>query len=195
MHTRTITSPSNPPVLLSDVKAYLRIDSNDEDSLLTMLTNAATSWVEAYLGVSLITQTRKTTLNQWADGQIAGFTLNPSYLHIPYPPLQSITSITYKDADGVTQTVASGTYEAHTHEMPGYVYAEDGFPSVGTYPDPIAITYVAGFGSDYTSIPDTIRVSILQLTSDYYENRTPVGTASDGVERLLNVNGYGSYRI
>ena len=46
---------------------------------------------------------------------------SPYEFELPYPPLQSITSIKYIDADGVLQTVAASVYQLDTYREPGLV--------------------------------------------------------------------------
>ena len=43
----TLTEPVNEPVTLVEAKAYLRVDTTDEDTLIATLITAARQWVES----------------------------------------------------------------------------------------------------------------------------------------------------
>jgi uncharacterized phiE125 gp8 family phage protein len=43
-----VTEPAVNPVTLSEAKAHLRIDANDEDTLISSLVTTATRWAEDY---------------------------------------------------------------------------------------------------------------------------------------------------
>lgn len=81
--TGTITEP----VLLDDVKAYMRISNSTENELISSLIKAARELIEKYTGLSLIRKTQKIIVNN-SLGNIS----------VPYGP--------YVDAD-ITATNAT----------------------------------------------------------------------------------------
>ncbi|MBN9265961.1 MAG: phage gp6-like head-tail connector protein [Hyphomicrobium sp.] len=99
-----VTGPSVEPVTLDELKAWAKIDSADEDALLTSLIAAARDAAEQYLRRALITQTVRLTLD--LDGR--GIDLPegvydlpvsaiygglPTVVELPRPPVSSVTSV------------------------------------------------------------------------------------------------------
>ena len=90
------TAPSSEPITLAEAKLYLRVDTTADDALITALITAARETVERYTSRALVTQTITQVLDCFPG---FGFRLA---VH----PVQSITSITYKDSNGSDQTLA-----------------------------------------------------------------------------------------
>lgn len=161
-------APAVEPVSVADVKAQLRIDHSDEDDLLAGLITAARLHVEqGILRAALVSQTWDYTLDTWPAG----------VLHLPRPPLISVSSVTYTDDDGGSGTVTATNYQvvASKHSsMPGRL----ALTSSGTWPSVtlrdmagVTIRFVAGFGTAAADVPQPIRQAILLVIGDLYENR------------------------
>ena len=60
--------------------------------------------------------------------------------------------------------------------MPGRVKQADGesWPAVSDNPQAVVITFVAGYGTGTTDVPEGIRLAIRMLTSHWYESREPI---------------------
>jgi uncharacterized phiE125 gp8 family phage protein len=181
------TAPAVEPVTLEEAKLHLRVDSDctGEDVLITSLITAARQMVENYTGLALINQTWEMLVDEFPDDDMA---LRPA-------PLSSITSITYTDINGATQTASPTTvYTADTYSLPGAAVLRYGqtWPTVRDIKNAITVTYVAGFGTAASSVPGPIKAAILLLIGHLFEHRESVviGTISSelpqGVEYLLN---------
>lgn len=181
------TAPTVEPVTLTEAKLHLRVDTDctDEDTLITALITAAREAAENYTGLALINQTWEYTCDEFPDDDLA---LRPA-------PLSSITSITYVDTGGTTQTLSGVTvYTADTYTIPGAATLRYGqtWPAVRDINNSITVTYVAGFGAAATNVPGPIKAAILLLIGHLFEHRESViiGTISSelpqGVEYLLN---------
>lgn len=177
------TGPAIEPVTLTEAKEHLRVDIEDDDSLILTYIAAARRNVESWLHRALINQTFTLKLDEF-----------PSVIRLPRPPLSSVTSIQYIDDDGVEQTVSSSVYTVDTDSTPGLVYEayDQDWPSdLRGIANQITVTYVAGFGADAADVPETIRAGILMLAADLYEHRearmdSPVAVQENPtVERLL----------
>ena len=161
----TLTSaPAVEPVTLKQLKEHLRIyDTEDHDVELTALIKEARQFIENQTGRALITQT-------WTY-KLDGFDTN---MNIPRPPLQSITSIQYQDASDATQTLASSNYSVDTDSEPGrVVQAPDGtYPS--TYDDinVVTVTFVAGYGSTASDVPETLKRAIKLRAEELWDMPT-----------------------
>jgi uncharacterized phiE125 gp8 family phage protein len=99
-------------------------------------------------------------------------------MRIPKPPLQSVSSIKYKDDDGTETTWSASGYIVDTDSEPGRVvlaYGES-WPSVTLYPAaPIQVTYVAGYGDDPHDLPQHLRQAMLMLLAHWHEHREASG--------------------
>lgn len=153
----------------ADIRPGLRLDSDDEKAWVEqLLVPAVSSWAETITGRALITQTWALKMPCFpGSGRIT----------IPKPPLQSITSITYVDADGVTQTwdaslwtndAPSGDRAAHAHVWPAY---GESYPTSRGEPDDVTITFVCGYGDAYTDVPSALRLAMLLVLADRFEHR------------------------
>ena len=158
--TLTLTTAGTAPVSLAEAKKQVRAEYHtDDDALLTGLLAAATEWVERHTGRSLSEHTWTLTLDSFSDA-----------IRLPMPPATGINTVTYIDADGDEQTLASGAYR---------LYGAGGFdpfvrPAWSTCwpatadgePDAVTIEYEAG-----AACPAPVKQAILLLVSHLYEHR------------------------
>jgi len=195
MHLVTTVQPAAPALAVADLRAHCRTPSS-EDSYLEICIAAATQWVEAWISRALIRRTYVYKVDGfpgqvwWADPPC--WTCGSEIL-LPYPPLVSITSVTYVDGAGATQTLSASTqYETDTGSNPGRVRLRYGasWPLTLCHPLSVTITYVAGFGVTDADVPEAIKAAIRLLAAHLYENREAtspieVRTVPYGVEALL----------
>lgn len=167
-----ITAPAVEPVSLAEAKAHLRIDIDDEDTLIGGLITAARSHLEntARPKLAMVNQTWEYIADSWP----AGDTLELR----PYP-LVSVTSIKYTDDDGGETTYSSANYLVDTYSQPGRVRLKSASAWPGTTLrelNGLAIRFVAGYGAAGSAVPVQLRQAILLLVGHWYENREPVLT-------------------
>lgn len=158
-----VTAPTEEPVSIAEAKAHLRVDGDDDDSYIGALITTARSHVETITRRALMPQTWKLVLDDWPD----------DVLELLLPPLVSVSSITYKDADGETQTFASSNYVVDADSVPGRLCLADdaSWPSDDLYPmGAVQIQYLAGY-TNANAVPQPIKNAILLLVGHYYENR------------------------
>lgn len=163
---KVITPVSTEPVTTAEVKLHLRLTSDTtEDSLITNLITSAREYCENYTGRALATQTIEMLLDSFSSSSI----------ELPMPPLQSITSVKYKDSDGAETTMDAADYIVDTDSDVGRIVLPYGssWPSFVPYPaNPIRIRYVGG----YTTAPKTIKQAMLLLIGYWYANRDMIGS-------------------
>ncbi len=188
MNLALVTAPTKQPVTLERVKRHLRIpiDSNAEDAALDMILDSAVSQVERDKGIKLVTQT-------W-DYKLSGFPAGDT-IRIPHPPLQSVTSITYVDTDGDTQTLSADNYDVHTGTLPGEVtlaYNET-WPTTREQAAAVTIRFVCGYtGSGVTDYPKNLIHAILMAVGTGDQFRENMAMVSRGQEPV-SLAGQGSY--
>lgn len=160
---RTV-APETAPVSLTETKAHLRVDFDDDDTLITSLIDAATAHVDGWTGVlgrALVMQT-------WRQD----FCCFRPRLRLPLAPASSITSTTYYDGDNVQQTLSADIYQLLTDARGPFVTPKPDQIWPGSYDreDAVSVTYVAGYG-DADAVPAPIRAAILLIIGHLYENR------------------------
>ncbi len=157
-----VTAVTSDPVSLAEAKAHLRVTEGDEDALIVSYLIAARQYVEDYTGrqLSLVTYDFK------MDDELC------SEIVLPRPPLVSVTSVTYVDINGATQTLSSSLYRVDTGILFGRIVPayQATYPSVRVQPDAVTVRFQAG----YSQIPEPIRMAILLLVGQWYDNRSAV---------------------
>lgn len=170
-----ITAPAAEPVSLAEAKAHCRIDDSDSDGLLAGYVLAARQWAEVYTRRALLSQTWDLSIDRdWPEELVDGEWL--PRIVLPKPPLQSVTSITYVDTAGTTQTLAADQYRVNTTEMEGVIEPAYGvsWPSVRDQSRTILVRFVCGYGTSPGAIPEPIRQAILLTAGHWVENRESV---------------------
>jgi uncharacterized phiE125 gp8 family phage protein len=179
-----VTAPTVEPVTLSEVKAHLRIDHLDHDTQLTSLIQASREHMERVLGRALVQQTRSVKYKQWPESD---------RFALPYPPIQSVSSLKYTDTGGTTSTFSSDNYTVITDREPGELvlgYSKTWPTATIHYPEyPIEIEYVCGYAPNDDSPPD-YRANVpaalknaIKLDIELRYDRPP----ADYAEQLRNV--------
>lgn len=166
-----VTPPTEYPVSLASAKAMLLVDHSADDALITSLVAAATAEVEEQASRSLVTQTLRLALDGWpADGVI----------RLWRPPVQSVTSVQYYDADGVLQTMPATDYVAVLDVSPPVIVPAPGKSWTGSLRSfsAVRVTYVAGYGNAATvaaAAADLVAL-LMGLVAVDYENRDSISS-------------------
>jgi len=183
------SAPATEPLTLDEAKAHLRVDHSDEDDLITSIIAAARVTVENYLQQKLITQTVVEYFDEFpADGIVLTFW-----------PVQSVTSITYTDTDGDTQTWDAAEYKVDIYGVFGggparitEAYSET-LPTTRDETNAVAVTYDAGYGAA-SAVPAPIKAAMRLLIAEMYEYRLEndewKSHQSPAWKRLLNAAQY-----
>jgi uncharacterized phiE125 gp8 family phage protein len=163
----TITPPASEPVTLAEAMLHLRVDPpasgpHPEAALIETLIAAARAHVETETNRVLITQTLEARWDAWRD-----------VLDLPRSPVQSVTSVTYVDEAGATQTLAGSAYRADVAGMVARVTPafDTAWPAARAVTGAVAVRFVAGYGVA-SAVPAPLKASMLLLIGHLYENRT-----------------------
>lgn len=161
---------------MADVKLNLRLDVGDEDDTTSRLIAAARGMAENRLVRRLIDSTWDYVLPRFPGNSNA-------HLELPFPPLDSVTSVTYFDSAGTSTTWSSALYTvtkpAGDNAGLGSIVPIDGetYPSTQSRIDAVTVRYVAGYGSAETDVPQDIQTGMHFLISHWFENREAVATS------------------
>ncbi len=163
-----VTAPTAEPVSLAEAKAHLRVTLSADDALIATYLMAARAAAENYTRRALALQTFDQTFDYGYpcthDGR--------QRLVLLRSPLVSVTSVTYVDTAGVTQTLNPSQYLVDTVGIEGRIEAAYGvtWPAVRDQMAAITVRFVAG----YAQIPEPVRAAILLTLGHLYEHREDV---------------------
>jgi uncharacterized phiE125 gp8 family phage protein len=166
MASKLITAPATEPVTVAEAKAHLRVDSADDDALITALIVAARQGAEHITGRALMPQTWELALDGFKD-----------VIGLQKAPLTSITSIKYLDTAGALQTMSASDYLLDSHSEPARVMPAYGtsWPSTRDQANAVLIRFIAGY-ADAATVPQEIKQWMLLRIGMLYENRESVAT-------------------
>ena len=175
-----IVPPGGEALSLSEVKAHLRLDTSDEDALLTSLIKTARDHLERSTGLSLMTQVWRLYLDAWPQSGI---------VQLNKFPIQGVTAIHIFDDNGHEKLV-NLIPPLDFISRPGRLFVGE-MTSPGQSLNGIEIDYRTGFGNSATDVPDSLKRAMLTHIALMFELRGAVSPAMqpggipDGYERLL----------
>lgn len=178
------SSPATEPVSRDQAKANTEEYSADRDDWFDNAIASARQHVEQHLRRALITQTWVLKMDRfpvWTPQRADS-------ILIPRPPLQSVSSITYIDADGDSQTLSSSLYNVDINSTPGRVTPayNQSWPTIREQQNAVTVTFVAGYGDDASDVPKDIYHAILVTVSEWFKNREGQGKLPQTARWLLS---------
>lgn len=168
-----VTGPSTEPVTLAEAKAHCRVAISDDDGLIAGYIIAARVHLETETRRAFLTQTYDVTFDyEWPRVWDKCLTAYRPQITLPKAPLQSVTSVSYVDDAGASQTLAADQYRVASGGIEGLIEPayDVSWPTVRPQMGCVTVRFVCG----YTSTPDPIRQAILLLVGHWYENRESV---------------------
>jgi uncharacterized phiE125 gp8 family phage protein len=144
-------------VTLAEAKAWLRVESgDDEDTLIAALIAAARARAEWHTGRAFVTQSWTLWLDRAAP-----------CIEIPLPPLRSVESVTAYAPDGGASVLDAGDYTVDPAAARLLLHA---VPFDLRAINALAVAFTAGYG-DAQDVPAPIVQAILQILASLYEHR------------------------
>lgn len=172
--------PMAEPVSLAEAKAYLRVDTADDDGLIATLIIAAREYCEGFQNRAYITQTWQLWLDSWPEG---------SEIRIPRPPLQAVNSVKYYGADNTEYVLSPADYIVDNKSEPGRIVLAYGksWPGITLRPaNAICVEFVAGYKS-YQGTVNTEGTSVIRVSGDEFNTKW-------AKQKTIVINGV-AYRI
>jgi uncharacterized phiE125 gp8 family phage protein len=172
---RIVTRAPVLAVSLERAKAHLRVDSTDDDELITAMIGAAVHYAEAYMGRALVDTTLDLVLDTFPAGR--------KPLLLRRPPLIEFLGVFVADSDG-DETEIEGIVVDDVAEPARLIAPDSGWPT-GTRAASIRIRYRAGYVSydaeasppaTAGDVPPDIAAAILLYVGSLYqvrEDQTP----------------------
>ena len=177
----TVPPTGNPLLSLDEIKAHLRIESDDtsEDAGLTALGALAVEVVEG--------ETHRAYAERTLDWVLPGFA---DRIRLPLAPVIAVEAVTYTDLAGAVQTLDPAQYGVQPSGEGRALVPRWGtcWPCVGQGAEPVRIVFRAGGA---TALPPRVRQAALLLCGHYYEHRESVAAGGlaelpQGVDALLS---------
>lgn len=173
--------PAVEPVTLAEVKAHLRLDTDDEDALLSALVRTARQYMEAETGLCLIVRLLRLYLDDWPEGRV---------IQIARGPVQAIEMLTVYDDFGAPVDVNTAGYVLDgAARLARLVLPER--PATARAMNGIEIDFTVGFGESGADVPDTLKRALLLHVAAMFELRGVLavedqpGAVPEGYDRLV----------
>ncbi len=200
MPLQLVTPPAEDPVSLIEAKLHLRVDFDEDDTLIAALISAARQAAETLTGRQFITARWKLVLDSFPGPLAMGvqnvslgqsFSLPGNAILLPKVPVQSVVAINYLDMAGVVQTVLASTYTVDTACEPARITPVFGqcwpncLPQIGA----VSVSFDAGYGTA-AKVPEGIKSWIKLRVGSLYAHREEVAVLSRGrVDHLPFIDG------
>lgn len=166
MAYKLITAPATEPVTLAEAKTHLNAVGTDDDTYITALIVAAREAAETVTERVLMTQTWELALDTFPDA-----------LELIRVPVQSVTSITYDDADGVATVLGASAYSLDTADDAGFAYIVPAYntqwPVTQDAINAVRVRFVAGYASA-AAVPQQVKQWMLLRIGLLYKHREDV---------------------
>jgi uncharacterized phiE125 gp8 family phage protein len=154
-----------------------------EDSYINDLITSAREHCEEVSNRAIGSQVWKMVLDDFPDGD--------DFIRLPFPPLLSITSVTYRDSSGTSATMSASESNGYIVDIlsePGKIFLSYGstWPAFTPYPySAVEIIFTCGYTS--TTIPKKYKDAMLKMIGALYKYRdTGIPKADiDAINNLL----------
>ncbi|QEX18499.1 hypothetical protein FRZ44_38060 [Hypericibacter terrae] len=184
-----ITAATVPVLDTAAAKAHLRVEFADDDVTIDALVAAATETIEGMTGRAFLQQTWRLTLDAFPA-------CRDPVIRLPRPPLISVDSVKYVDADGTLQTLDPALYQVDANSTPARLAPAYGqvWPCARCELGAVRIEYKAGYGTTADKVRPTLVSAVKLQLGHLYENREAVNignivtTMPIGVESLVYLN-------
>ena len=158
------------PVDLEEAKAFLRVEHDDEDVVITSLVTVATAALTSRLGRCLVAQAWRFRVER------------PSaVISLPLPPVLAITRVAYLDALDAEVAAAAGNYRVTgVGDLEGARIARAGASS--WWGSATVVDFTAGLAADPGSVPQPLKTAILMHVAHLFAVRESVAFDRPGHE-------------
>lgn len=175
-----LTGPPGEPLTLAEAKAFLRVSSDAEDTLIGALITAARRMVEARTSRILMDQTWRLVRDAWpASGIIAA----------PVAPLREVSAARVKRLDGSFESLDLSAFTLNAGRAPALITVDlSRVPLPLVRQGGIGIDVLAGYGPNAADVPADLAQAVRLLIAHFYEHRDTAGASSalpEAAEALL----------
>lgn len=161
MQKSLLAAPALEPVSLDEMKSYLKLDQDEQNSLIQALITSARIHLENYLGLQFLTQTWRVNLK--AHQSLSGD------IRLPVQPVQNISAITVRWPNGELQALPAEHLHICQSQNPAIVRFDQG--QGAGLSGQLQIELVAGFGSDADQVPAPLSLALKIIVANWFEHR------------------------
>jgi len=204
MPLQLVNPPAVEPVSLIEAKQHLRVDFDEDDTLIASLITAARQAAETLTGRQFVTARWKMVLDSFPGPSLMGvpagqsFSLPGHAVLLPKCPVQSVIAINYLDMGGALQTMPASSYTVDAACEPARITPVFGqiwpptLPQIGS----VGVIFDAGYGAA-SDVPAGIKSWIKLRVGSLYSHREEMATLSRGrIDPLPFVDGLlDGYRV
>lgn len=171
---RTVTPAAQPLLSLEQAKQHLRVDFDDDDTLIAAYAAAAQDLVERYTSQILMPRTLEIAF--------VSFPCPGGAIVIPRDPITEISAIAYTGTDGATVALDEADWR-WSESAPDQVLAavNTSWPSAAREAGSLRVTFVAGYEEGLC--PPMLIEAVRRQTAFLYGNRGDVAEP-DGADGL-----------
>jgi uncharacterized phiE125 gp8 family phage protein len=164
MKLSLVTDTVTEPITLDEMKLFLKVDTTDEDLLITSLISSARKAVEDYCNITMCTKVYDYYLDNFTDT-----------IELPMPPCKTVDAFTCSNLSYVESTIPSTKYKtfifnglrrSEVIKYPATSYDYEIPPTNG-----IRIRFTAGYGATASTVPDALKTVVKLVVSHWFENR------------------------
>lgn len=159
-----ITPPNTEPITLATAKLFLRIDHDEEDSLIADFIQSARLQIEKLCRKALISRPQRLTLTPPFE----------SSLSLNIEPVEAVNAVFLHFADGTIQSLSLDNLSINLKGSPASLSLKGvGVPAWHSRSDiyAVSIEVMAGYGEGIDDIPMPLRQAMLLLVGQAYEHR------------------------
>lgn len=180
------TAPAVAALPVAAFRDHLRMGSGfaaaedpAETAALAGYLRAAIATIEARTGKVLLTRRFRLRLEDWRE---------PEGQPLPLAPVHALHEVAIDDGHGHVRVLAAGLYRLVPDDQRPWIAPQGGLlPAI---PDRgfVTVTFTAGFGADWASVPADLAQAVMLLAARYYEDRSFDGIAAalpQGVSALI----------
>jgi uncharacterized phiE125 gp8 family phage protein len=176
-----IQPPLAEPLTLADLKAHIRVQNDEEDTVLACLIRVAREHLERVTGLALISQGWRLYLDCWPDD---------GALEISHGPVLAVDAVRAFDEFGEESEVALAGHVLDGVRRPARLWLRER-PAARQAMNGIEVDFTAGFGESGADVPDTLKRAMLVHAAHCYEFRGAVpvemqpASMPEGYDRLV----------
>jgi uncharacterized phiE125 gp8 family phage protein len=176
-----LTPPVVEPLTLAEIRAHLRLDSEEEDVLLLALATVAREHLERETGLVLAARDFRLCCDDWPEDGI---------LTIARGPVRAVASVTVYDSEGEPQVVDLDRHLLDGQARPARLWLRE-TPVPGRAMNGIEVEFSAGFGESGADVPETLKRAMLLHVAAMYACRGVVAADAQpavvppGYDRLI----------